>query len=135
MEIMPNINTNTNMLQDNITKLSENKNLDKTLKEDKRLKEVCQDFEAIFIHMMLKSGRDTVSEGGLVEKSNATKMFEDMHDQEMSTLMSKSEDGGMGVAKMLYEQMKLGLNTQKPQIEQIEPEELENLGVEESIVE
>lgn len=130
MQIMP----NTNVLADNIEKMNKSVNTDERLKEDKRLKEVCQDFEAIFIHMMLKSGRDTVSEGGLIEKSNGTKMFEDMHDQEMSTLMSKSEDGGMGISKMLYEQMKLGLNHKRPNIEQIGQEKLENLEAEEQVI-
>lgn len=130
MQIMP----NTNILADNIDRLNQNENIDASLKEDKRLKEVCQDFEAIFIHMMLKSGRSTVDEGGLVEKSNGTKMFEDMHDQELSTLMSKSEDGGMGISKMLYEQMKLGLNHKRPNISQIEEEKVENLQAEEQII-
>ena len=112
MQIMP----NTNILADNINRLKQNENIDERLKEDKRLKEVCQDFEAIFIHMMLKSGRSTVDEGGLVEKSNGTKMFEDMHDQELATIMSKSDDGGMGISKMLYEQMKKGLNHQRANI-------------------
>lgn len=121
MQIMPNINTN--ILGGNLEKLNENKNLDEKLKEDKKLREVCQDFEAIFIHMMLKTGRNTVEDGGLIEKSNGTKMFEDMYDQEMATAMSKAEDGGIGIGKMLYEQMKVGLNHQRPIIENIENQE------------
>lgn len=107
----------TNKLENNIKQLDSNKNTSERLKEEKALKSACEDFEAIFIHMMLKSGRNTVSEGGLVEKSNGTKMFEDMYDQEMASAMSKSGDGGIGIAKMLYEQMKLGLNHKRPEVE------------------
>lgn len=106
-----------NKLENNIKQLDSNKNTSERLKEEKALKSACEDFEAIFIHMMLKSGRNTVSEGGLVEKSNGTKMFEDMYDQEMASAMSKSGDGGIGIAKMLYEQMKLGLNHKRPEVE------------------
>lgn len=117
MDITTNI-PNTNFLQDSVTKLQES-NLDEKLKEEQQLKDVCADFEAIFIHMMLKSGRSTVPDSGFIEKSNGTKMFEDMYDQEMATAMSKSEDGGIGIAKMLYEQMKLGLNNRRVSIEEI----------------
>lgn len=122
MEIMP----NTNILQNNIEKLNQNNNLDKQLKEEQRLKDVCADFEAIFIHMMLKSGRSTVQDGGLIEKSNGTKMFEDMYDQEMASAMSKTGDGGIGIAKMLYEQMKLGLNNRRVPIEEVKNSDSED---------
>lgn len=122
MNIMPNINTN--IIQDNIEQLSKDKNLDNRLKEDEKLKEVCQDFESIFVHMMLKSGRSTVPDSGFVEKSNGTKMFEDMYDQEMASIISQSGDGGIGIGKMLYEQMKMGLGNQGPDIEHVEVEDL-----------
>ncbi len=107
----------SNKLENNINKLSENINNVDRLKEEKALKSACEDFEAIFINMMLKSGRNTVVEGGFIEKSNGTKMFEDMYDQEMSSAMSKSGNGGMGIAKMLYTQMKLGLNQKRAEVE------------------
>lgn len=107
-----------NKLEGSIKQLDANRNTSQKLKEEKELKKVCEDFEAIFINMMLKSGRNTVSEGGLVEKSNGTKMFEDMYDQEIASAMSKSGDGGIGIAKMLYEQMKLGLNIKRPEVEE-----------------
>lgn len=122
MNIMPNINTN--VVQDNIEQLNKDNNLNERLKEDEQLKKVCQDFESIFVHMMLKSGRNTVPDGGIVEKSNGTKMFEDMHDQEMANIISQSGDGGIGIGKMLYEQMKMGLNNTRPSIDHVEAEEL-----------
>ncbi len=118
MQIMPSINTNA--IEDNIKKLNQDKNMANKLKEDQQLKDVCQEFESIFINMMLKAGRDTVEDGGLIKKDNGTKMFEDMHDQELSIAMSKSQDGGIGIGKMLYEQMKMGLNYNRPKFEDIE---------------
>ena len=128
MDIMSNMpNINTNIAQGNIESLNKDNNLNERLKEDERLKEVCQDFESIFVHMMLKSGRSTVPDDGIVEKSNGTKMFEDMYDQEMANVISQSGDGGIGIGKMLYEQMKMGLNNTRPNIEHVEAEDL-NLG-------
>ena len=104
MEIMPNI-PNVNRFENTVKELEKSPQNDKRLKEEERLKEVCEDFEAIFVNMMLKSGRSTVDEGGLVEKSAGTKMFEGMYDEELSSIISKTDEGGMGIGKLLYEQM------------------------------
>lgn len=98
---------NSNIKEENIKRLNENSQISK---DEQALRKACQDFESVFIHMMLKSARSTVPEGGLVEKSNGTKIFEDMFDQEISKNISTSDDGGIGIAKMLYEQMKMGIN-------------------------
>lgn len=71
--------------------------------EDKDLKKVAQDFESIFINMMLKTMRSTVVEGGFIEKSFGTKAYESMLDEEMSKEMSKS--GGLGIAEMVYKSL------------------------------
>lgn len=73
--------------------------------DDKKLMEACQEFESIFVHMLLKEMRATIPEDGLVEKSMATKIFEDMYDEEVAKKISQT-NGGLGIAKMLYEQMK-----------------------------
>ncbi len=121
MEIMPNI-PNVNRFENTVKELEKSPQNDKRLKEEERLKEVCEDFEAIFVNMMLKSGRSTVDEGGLVEKSAGTKMFEGMYDEELSSIISKTDDGGMGIGigKLLYEQMKMSLG--QPRVEVKEPE-------------
>lgn len=72
---------------------------------DEELMDVCKDFEGIFIHMMLKEMRKTVPDGGFMEKSTATKIFEDMFDEEISKEVSKSDEG-IGLAKVLYDQFK-----------------------------
>lgn len=77
---------------------------EKAKKNDAALLKACQDFEQIFLHMLLKEMRSTIPDSGLAEKSTAREMFEDMYDQELATSMSKNN--GIGIAKMLYNQMK-----------------------------
>lgn len=91
-------NNNTQSLENRTTKA-------KTSEDDKALMDACREFEAIFTHMLLKSMRSTVQDGGLTEKSTAREIFEDMHDQEMAGIMSKS-NSGLGLAKVIYEQMR-----------------------------
>lgn len=75
-------------------------------KGDKQLLDACQQFESLFVHMMLKEMRSTVPDGGFIEKGQGTKIFEDMYDQEIAKNISKSKNQGIGLAKMIYEQMK-----------------------------
>lgn len=96
---------NTNQYSENkVKQIAESAN---NKKDDKALLKACQDFEAIFTHMLLKSMRSTVPESELIEKTTATEMFEDMYDQEMATTISKGKNG-LGIAQMLYNQMKRG---------------------------
>ena len=109
---MNNININsimTNVNSTNIntkTKNIENKANSSVLSEDdKKLKEACQEFESIFVGMMLKQMRKTVIESGFTEKSSGREIFEGMYDEEMSKNISKNEEG-IGLAKVIYESMK-----------------------------
>lgn len=72
----------------------------KESQDEEQLKKVCQDFEAIFVNMILKNMRSTVESGGLTKKSHAREMFESMLDEEMSNNISKGQ--GVGIADMLY---------------------------------
>ena len=74
-------------------------------KKDKELMDVCRDFESIFIHMMLNEMRKTIPDSGFVEKSTASKIFEDMFDEEISQEISNKGEG-IGLAKVLYNQFK-----------------------------
>jgi len=84
----------------------ENKDFKKIMEDSlksgdtEKLKKVCEDFEAIFVNMMLKSMRGTVGESDFIKKSHAREMFETMLDEEMSNKISAGE--GIGIAKMLY---------------------------------
>lgn len=82
-------------------------NLQKS-EDDKRLMEVCKEFESVFIHMMLKEMKKTVPDNdGFIEKSQGTRIFEDMHLEELSKEMTKV-DNSMGIAKLMYNQFKKG---------------------------
>jgi peptidoglycan hydrolase FlgJ len=74
--------------------------------ENEKLLEVCREFESIFVNMMLKTMRGTVDdESSLVPKSEGTKMFEQMHDEEMSRKLSL-QGAGFGLADTLFNHMK-----------------------------
>jgi flagellar protein FlgJ len=73
-------------------------------KDDKALKEACQEFEAYFIHQLFKEMRRTIQSGGLIEKSQGEEIFQEMLDEEYAKNASKSD--GIGLANMLYKQLK-----------------------------
>lgn len=70
--------------------------------EEGALRETAQQFEALFIQMMMKSMRSTVARSELFD-SSAIRTFESMQDQELSKEMARS--GGIGLADMLVEQL------------------------------
>ncbi|MGI6227271.1 MAG: rod-binding protein [Peptococcales bacterium] len=73
-------------------------------KEDNaKLMDACQQFESIFIHQMISQMRATIPEGGLFEKSQGEKIFQDMLDEKYAEKISQS--GGFGLAKILYDQL------------------------------
>ena len=63
--------------------------------------ETAQQFEAMFIQMMMKSMRDASFKGELLE-SSALETFQGMQDREISVQMAKR--GGLGIADMLEKQ-------------------------------
>jgi len=104
LEILP-----SNNILDNYKDLSviqrkvDNLNKD----DDEKLMEVCREFESIFLYMVLKEMKKTVPEDGLIEKSQASRIFEDMYFEELSKEMTKGNNS-LGIAKMLYDQFKNG---------------------------
>lgn len=72
-------------------------------RDARKLKESCQEFEAILIQSMFKAMRKAVPEGGLFEKNNSTKIFEDMLDGEIAKEISKKQS--LGLADQMYRQM------------------------------
>ena len=72
--------------------------------QQKKLREACEGFEAMFLSMMYKQMRATVPESELFgKKSNAIKIFEDMRDTELMNEAAKS--GGIGLADMMMKQL------------------------------
>jgi Rod binding domain-containing protein len=72
--------------------------------EEAKLKEACQQFEEMFLTQMMKQMRKTAPEGGMFGGSQSEKQFEEMLDQERAK--SWAADGGVGMAQMMFEQMK-----------------------------
>lgn len=75
----------------------------KAAADDQKLRKVCRDMESMFMNMLLTSMRETVPEGGLIEKSSGEKIMQSMLDQELSKNMAKA--GGIGIADMLHRQL------------------------------
>ncbi|HBX26255.1 MAG TPA: hypothetical protein DEF72_02360 [Gammaproteobacteria bacterium] len=65
---------------------------------DAAIKKSAQQFEAMFLQMMMKSMRATIEKGGLFE-SHASETFEQMYDQQI--VMAMSERGSTGLAQMV----------------------------------
>lgn len=65
------------------------------------LKPVAQQFEAMFMNMMLKSMRAAVPQSGMLD-SEAMKSFGQMRDQQLSQSLASR---GMGIADMLMQQL------------------------------
>ncbi|MGM0444045.1 MAG: transglycosylase SLT domain-containing protein [Fibrobacterota bacterium] len=59
------------------------------MKRGEKISAVSREFQQIFTEMMVKSMRSTVPSGGLVEKSMAEKMYQQMLDSEMSRVLSE----------------------------------------------
>ncbi len=69
---------------------------------DKALKAAAQQFEALFMNMMLKSMRDATPQDGVMDNEQ-TKMFTGMLDQQLAQNMSSGR--GIGLADMLVKQL------------------------------
>lgn len=74
-------------------------------KDDAKLKQVCQEIEALFIQQLFKEMRATIPKDGILPESMATNIYQEMLDAEYSKLMAKSP-GNLGIAEMLYQQLK-----------------------------
>ncbi len=72
-------------------------------KSSYELKKATQNFEAIFISMLIKSMWKTIPESGLFEKNSATNIDEGIILSALSEEIARS--GGLGMAKMLYQQI------------------------------
>ncbi len=63
----------------------------------------CQDFESIFVKMMLKEMKASVDKSGLVTGGYAEEIFDDMLTDERAASMAKSAN--FGLSEALYRQL------------------------------
>lgn len=69
-------------------------------KQLKQAKKVSQDFEALFVGMMMKSMRQTVGKDKLTGGGHGDDIYRSMLDQEYAAASVK-RGGGMGIAKII----------------------------------
>lgn len=109
MKIEPNPNINNLTFAAGKANNSDNKfakilnKVEKGKEDDAKLMDACQQFESIFVHQIISQMRATIPEGGLFEKSQGEKIFQDMLDEKYAENISKA--GGIGLAKLLYDQL------------------------------
>ncbi|MBS4098221.1 MAG: flagellar assembly peptidoglycan hydrolase FlgJ [Sulfuricella sp.] len=70
--------------------------------QGKALKTVAQQFESMFLNMMLKSMREAVPQDGLFD-SDQTRFYTEMHDKQLTQKLSSGK--GIGLADMLVKQL------------------------------
>ncbi len=64
-----------------------------------RMKTAAQELEGVFIGLLMKAMRSTVSQGGLFKGGADTESYRDLFDQEIGRSLAKS--GGIGLAAMI----------------------------------
>ncbi len=72
-------------------------------KDEAKLRETAQEFEAIFIRQMFKEMRKTVPEGGIFETDNATETYNQLQDMEAARIAA--QQGGIGLADLMMQQL------------------------------
>jgi len=82
---------------------------------DQALKAAAQQFESVFLNMMLKSMREATPQDGMFE-SEQTKMFTGMLDQQLAQSMSSR---GVGLADMMVKQLSLNMGGKMPNVDSL----------------
>jgi peptidoglycan hydrolase FlgJ len=86
-------------LQGSGAKLASNQHIDRKSK----LYAECQEFESLFVNMMLKEMRKTVDKSGLIDGGHGEEIFQDMLYDEYAKDMTKAANFGM--ADKIYLQL------------------------------
>ena len=88
----------------NIAKAESSKNILKSNPDSpKELQKATENFEAVLLNMVLKAMWKTIQKSDLFEKSNSTQIYEGLMLSSLSEEMARN--GGMGIAKVLYQQL------------------------------
>jgi flagellar protein FlgJ len=72
--------------------------------KEKELTQACQQFEEMFLKQMMTQMRKAGPKGGMFGGGQGADQFQDMLDGERAKQWS--QDGGVGLASMMFEQMK-----------------------------
>lgn len=74
------------------------------LKREKGLEEACQGFEALMLDTLMKRMRDTLPGDSLFPESNASDIYQSMHDQYLTENLSQGRRV-TGLKEFLYQQL------------------------------
>jgi len=74
-------------------------------KDEKKLKEACQGFEAIFLSSMIKSMRQTLPGDTIFGESQGLDIYKSMYDQHLADNLAAS-GRGVGIADFFYSELK-----------------------------
>ncbi len=83
---------------------------------DEELMEVCKSFESYFVEQVYKKMMDTVPTSSLTGDSSTASLVDYFKDEAIKSVAEQttSQNGGVGLAQTLYEQMKRQLNPDIP---------------------
>ncbi|MEW9123135.1 MAG: rod-binding protein [Thermotaleaceae bacterium] len=84
--------------------------------DEKKLMDACKQFEAVFVNMLLKNMRNTIPDGGFIEKSYQREVFEGMLDEKLAEQIAGGQ--GIGLARQMYNQMARSLKVNSVQDEE-----------------
>jgi len=69
-----------------------------------RLREVCAEFEAVFLNHLLKTMRSSMAGGGLLGKSHQGEVMGSLLDEKIAMDMAKKR--GIGMGDLLFEKLR-----------------------------
>ena len=76
-------------------------------KEAAKLKDTCNQFEALFLYQIMEKARQALPKSDLTGNPMGEDLFKGMLNQELAGKMAQA--GGMGLSKMLYDQLSKAL--------------------------
>lgn len=79
--------------------------------QQQRLKKACEDFEAIMVTYLFKSMRETAIKADSEDFGGGRDLYEGMMDETLAAQLS--HQGELGLAKLLYQQLASGLQTEE----------------------
>ena len=80
--------------------------------EERKIRKISQEFEAIFLSFMLKGMRKSVPEGGVLSPGAVHDLYRQMFDEEIGRSLAKS--GGVGLADVIYRELSTNIRRISP---------------------
>lgn len=98
-------------------KLEDSLKSDYSGSSDEELMEVCKEFEAYFLEQVFKEMMKTIPQSEESDGANGrlVEFFKENTIQELAA--QSTENNGLGLAQMMYEQMKRNIGTEIPEVE------------------